>query len=90
MLKVFQQVAAYDGARPEDPEMLSAISAPVLVLHGSETEPFFAMSAQHVVDNVSDARSHIISGAGHAGPLTHPDGLAEELQGFFDAVSRAG
>ena len=90
VLRVFQQVASYDGARPEDPEMLSAISAPVLVLHGSETKHFFAMSAQHVVDHVSDARSHTISGAGHAGPLTHPDLLAEELRGFFDAVSDSG
>lgn len=32
VLRVFQQLAAYDGVRPEDPEVLSAISAPVLVL----------------------------------------------------------
>lgn len=90
VLSVFQQLAEYDGARPEDPEVLSAISVPVLVLHGSKTGPFFEISAQHVVDNVSDARRRSISGAGHAGPLTHPGVVAEELLSFFDAALTAG
>ena len=60
------------------------------MLHGSETGPFFAMSAQHVVDNVSIARGHAISGVGHAGPLTHPGVVAEELRRFFDAALMSG
>lgn len=86
LLRIFQQLAEYDGPMPEDPEILSAISAPVLVLQGSETGPFFAMSAQHLVDNLPDARGHTIAGAGHAGPLTHPGEVAEDLIGFFDAA----
>ncbi len=84
VLTVFQQAAAYTGVRPEDPEILGAISAPVLVLQGSETSPFFATSAQHIVDTVGDARGHTISGAGHAGPLTHPETVARVLGEFFD------
>lgn len=90
VLSVFQQLVEYDGVRPEDLEVLSAIRAPVLVLNGSKTGPFFALSAQHVVDNVSDARRHIISGAGHAGPLTHPGVVAEKLLSFFDAALTSG
>ncbi|MGB7447507.1 MAG: alpha/beta hydrolase [Ornithinimicrobium sp.] len=74
-------------ASHSDAEVLSAISTPVLVLHGSQTWPFFAMSAQHVGDHVPDARAWAISGAEHAGPLTHPGVLAGELASFFDEIS---
>lgn len=84
VLRIFQQVADYDGPMPEDPDVLSAVNNPVFVLHGSETRPFFARSAQHVVAHVPDARSHAIDGAGHAGPLTHPGAVAAELRRFFD------
>ena len=39
-----------------------------------------------MVDNVSDARRHTISGAGHAGPLTHPGMVAQQILNFFDAA----
>ena len=63
--------------------MLGAISAPVLVLHGSNTKPFLVTSAQHVVDHVPNARMQEIPGAGHATPLTHPEALAKALTEFF-------
>ncbi len=86
VLRVFQQVGAYDGPMPEDPAVLGAISAPVLVLHGTETSRVFDVSAQHMVSHVPDARSHAVSGAGHAGPLTHPGVVAEALTEFFDGA----
>ncbi len=90
VLRVFQQVGDYNGPMPEDPVVLGAIDAPVLVMHGSETRPFFTMSAQHVVSNVPDARGHAVSGAGHAGPVTHPGLVAEALMDFFDAAFGPG
>lgn len=82
MLKVIQQAVqsppAGDPAAP-----LGAISVPVTVLLGSESKPFFPVSAQHVVDHVQDARIQEIPGAGHAAPLTHPEALAEALVGVF-------
>lgn len=86
LLRVFEQLPTYDGPMPEDPEVLDSIDCPVLVLHGSETAPFFAMSAHHVVEHVPLGESHTVLGAGHAGPLTHPDAVAEEIQGFFDVA----
>lgn len=90
LLEVFQQLAEYDGPMPEDPELLSAINGPVLVLHGSQTRAFFTASAQHIVDHVHDARAGTIAGAGHAGPLTHPEVVAEQLSRFFDPVVASG
>ena len=64
----FQQWMEYEGPTADDPAVLGAISAPVLVLHGSDTKPFFTASARHVADHVPNARMHEIPGAGHAAP----------------------
>jgi pimeloyl-ACP methyl ester carboxylesterase len=66
-----------------DPAMLGAIQAPVAVLLGSDTKPFFTTSARYVTDHVPNARIHEIPGVGHAAPLTHPEAPAEALTEFF-------
>jgi pimeloyl-ACP methyl ester carboxylesterase len=71
-----------------DPAVLGAISASVLVLLGSDTKPFFTISAQHVADHVPDARIQEIPGAGHAAPLTHPEVLAAALTEFFSTAQQ--
>jgi pimeloyl-ACP methyl ester carboxylesterase len=86
LLSFFQQLMEYQGAMPDDPAVLGAIQARVLVLHGSETKPFMATSVRHVADHVPNARTHEIPGAGHAAPLTHPEALAEALTDFFAPV----
>jgi pimeloyl-ACP methyl ester carboxylesterase len=65
------------------PAVLGAISAPVMVLLGSDTKPFFITSAKFVADHVPNARIQEIRGAGHAAPLTHPEALAKALTDFF-------
>jgi pimeloyl-ACP methyl ester carboxylesterase len=66
-----------------DPAMLGAIQAPVVVLLGSDTKPFFTTSARYVTDHVPNAWVHKIPGVGHAAPLTHPKALAEAITEFF-------
>ena len=83
ILSVHQQQRGYQGPTPDDPAVLGVISAPVLVLHGSDTKPFWTASAWHVADHVPNARIRKILGAGHAAPLTHPEALAEALTEFF-------
>jgi pimeloyl-ACP methyl ester carboxylesterase len=67
----------------DDPAVLGAIRAPVLVLHGSDTKPFMATSVRHVADHVPNVRVQQIPGAGHAAPLTHPEPLAHALTEWF-------
>ncbi|MGI8976022.1 MAG: alpha/beta fold hydrolase [Thermomicrobiales bacterium] len=87
LLNVLQQ--AMESEDPTaDPAVLGAISAPVLVLLGSDTKPFFTISAQHVADHVPDARIQEIPGAGHAAPLTHPEVLAAALTEFFSTAQQ--
>ena len=83
LLSFFQQQQRYEGPTADDPAVLGAISAPVLVLHGSDAKPLMTRSARHVADHVPNARIREIPGAGHAAPLTHPEALAEALVGFF-------
>ena len=82
-LAIFGQLMQYRGPLPGDPAVLGAIAVPTLVLHGSDTKPFFARSARYAADHVPDARLYEIPGAGHAIPLTHPEALAEVLTEFF-------
>ena len=83
VLNFFQQQMEYEGPTAADPAVLAATSTPVLVLHGSATKPYAAASAQYVADHIPNARIHVIPGAGHAAPLTHPEALAEALTEFF-------
>jgi len=89
LLSLLQQGMEDDGAAAvEDPAVLGTISAPVLVLVGSDTKPFFTTSAQHVVDHVPNAQVREIPGAGHAAPLTHPQELAGALIEFFSPAQQ--
>ncbi len=83
LLNLLQQAMEYEGPTADDPAVLGAIQAPVVVLLGSDTKPFFTTSARYVADHVPNARVHEIPGAGHAAPLTHPEALAEALTEFF-------
>jgi pimeloyl-ACP methyl ester carboxylesterase len=84
LLNLLQQAMEEDqDADVLPPAVLGTISAPVLVLTGSDTKPFFTTSAQHVVDHMPNAQVREIPGAGHAAPLTHPQALADALTEFF-------
>jgi pimeloyl-ACP methyl ester carboxylesterase len=83
LLNQLAQTMKSEGPKPDDPTLLDAISAPLLLLYGAVTKPFFAAGARHVADHVPNARVQEIPGAGHASPLTHPEPLAEALAEFF-------
>ena len=42
LLNLLQQWGEHEGPTPDDPAFLSAISAPLLVLHGADTKRFLA------------------------------------------------
>lgn len=83
LLRQLSQTLQSEGPAPDDPAVLGAISAAVLVLHGSSTKPFLSVGARHVAEHVPNATLRKIAGAGHAAPLTHPEALAEALAEFF-------
>jgi pimeloyl-ACP methyl ester carboxylesterase len=83
LLNLLQHEMEYEGSTADDPAVLGLIQAPVVVLLGSHTKPFFTGSARYVADHVPNARVHEIPDVGHAAPLTHPEALAEALTEFF-------
>lgn len=86
LLNAFQQMMEHQGPTADDPDVLGAISAPVLVVHGAVTKPFWLRGARYVADHVLNARVRAIPGAGHAAPLTLPDSLAGALAEFFSSA----
>lgn len=88
LLNFIQQLMEYEGPTADDPAVLIEVSAPVMVMQGSDTKPLAATSARHVSEHVSDARIQEIPGAGHAAPLTHSEALAEALAEFFEPVQQ--
>jgi pimeloyl-ACP methyl ester carboxylesterase len=83
LLSTIQQQQEYQGPTPDDPAILAAIPASVLILQGSDSKPFLSHNVRHVADHVLNAEIQQIHGAGHAGNLTHPEELAKILAGFF-------
>ena len=90
LLNLLQQVMAHQGPTAEDPAVLGAISAPVLVLHGSDTMPFYPASARHTADHVSTHGCGRFPAPGTPPPLTHPEMLARALTEFVSATRRSG
>jgi pimeloyl-ACP methyl ester carboxylesterase len=88
LLDDIEQAMRFGGPDPADSAILDRISAPMLVLHGPGTRPFFTAAVEHVSDHVSTVRKQQISGAAHAAPLTHPEALAEALTTFFSSAQR--
>jgi pimeloyl-ACP methyl ester carboxylesterase len=86
LLNFFQQFTEHEGPLPDDPAVLGAIQAPVLILHGSDSSPFIATSARHVTAHVPRAHMQEIPGAGHATPLTRPEALARALAEWFSSA----
>jgi pimeloyl-ACP methyl ester carboxylesterase len=85
MLRFVQEDASYDGPRSTDPEVLEAITAPVLVLHGRQTAlgTFIPDAARHVANHVPDPHTRELPGVGHFAPLLAPERIAAELVSFF-------
>ncbi|MPZ69749.1 MAG: alpha/beta fold hydrolase [Actinobacteria bacterium] len=89
LLNLFQQMMAEDEVPAvDDSAVLGTISAPVMVLHASNTKPFFIVSARHVVDHVPNAQLREIPDVAHAAPLTHPEALADALTEFFSPAQQ--
>lgn len=87
LLSVLQQ--AMESEDPTaDPAVLDVIQAPVVVLVGSDTKPFFRASARYVTDHVANGRIQELPGAGHAAPLTHPEVLAAALAEIFSPAQQ--
>ena len=79
---------AYDGmivkdflrGKPLPPKRWASFTGPVLAIVGGNSEPFFHDGAQALVNDMPNARRHILEGQAPAVP---PTALAPVLPAFF-------
>lgn len=85
-LQELEQATQSDDPGPTNPSVLTRITVPVLLLHGSRTamDDWFTDSVRYVADHVADPQVREIAGAGHLGPYCEPDAVADELVQFFE------
>jgi pimeloyl-ACP methyl ester carboxylesterase len=76
--------AALDGL---DPRGLARIVAPVTILAGLASDPFYAPIARAVVQRIAGARLVELAGLRHPAPITDPEPVAAAI---LDAIARSG
>jgi pimeloyl-ACP methyl ester carboxylesterase len=66
---------------------LPSITAPTLVVVGSDDEPF-VKGSHYMAGKIPGATLAVIDGAGHAPPVSHPDEFNAVLRTFLNGVAR--
>jgi pimeloyl-ACP methyl ester carboxylesterase len=74
------------GPSLTDPDLLATITAPILLLQGGRTKPWFERGNRHVLEHAPNAENRIIPGAGHGGPGLAPEAVAGELLRFLQGT----
>ncbi|MBA0126378.1 alpha/beta hydrolase [Haloechinothrix sp. YIM 98757] len=65
--------------RLTDLALLERVTMPVLLLHGSRTNPFYTGVVTDLAGRIADCRVREIAGVGHLGPEIEPEPVAAEL-----------
>lgn len=78
-----------DGTSPTEAAELAKIAAPVLLLCGDRSNPWFINGVHHVAEHVTDSQVREIDGTGHMGPIHNPEAVADEVTRFLAATPEA-
>jgi pimeloyl-ACP methyl ester carboxylesterase len=71
--------------RPTTRVVLEQLTMPVLLLHGSEAGQQWKAAVRSLEETLPDPRVVEIPDAGHLGPVTHAEAVADALVSFFKA-----
>jgi pimeloyl-ACP methyl ester carboxylesterase len=72
-----------------DPTTPERLAMPVLLLHGTQTHPFYLDTVSSLMARFPDAQVREVPGAGHLGPQLHGARVASELGFFFADATTA-
>ncbi|MFP7569702.1 alpha/beta fold hydrolase [Marivita sp. S2033] len=75
-----------DGAGLLDAGRLEGIACPVMLLRGAETLPIISAVHATLQRRIPVAHEHVIGGAGHMAPITHPEPVARRIKALLDAA----
>lgn len=82
---VLEEVDQSGPPHLSDPALLERITMPVLLLHGSQTHPFYTGVVRFLAQHLADCRVREIPKAGHLGPEIEPEPVAAELSTLLHA-----
>ena len=69
--------------RPTEADVLEQLTMPVLLLQGSESAQHWKSAVRSLEGTLPDVRVVEIPDAGHLGPGTHAEEVADALVSFF-------
>ncbi len=72
-----------DSAGLLNPDRLGKLSMPVQLLRGSASDPIIATINEGLARRIPGAESHVVDGAGHMLPISHPAETAAHLRTLF-------
>jgi pimeloyl-ACP methyl ester carboxylesterase len=75
---VYEMATAHDGF-----SRLAEVGCPVLLAGGSESDAFGSVIRAAVASRLPDARTELLPGIGHFGPLEDPAAVARSIRRFF-------
>jgi acyl-CoA synthetase (AMP-forming)/AMP-acid ligase II/pimeloyl-ACP methyl ester carboxylesterase len=70
-----------------DPAGLASISAPVLLLTGSASDPFYSPIADEIARRIPGVLRATLDGLAHPGPIVRPDRVAEAVSAFLEPAA---
>jgi lipase len=70
-----------------DPDGLERIAAPVTILTGSASEPFYAPVADALAARVPGARRATLDGLTHTSPITQPGVVAAAVRACLEPTA---
>lgn len=73
-----------DSANMLAPGVLNSLTMPVLLLRGAQTHPVIDVINEGLARRIPNAESHVVPGAGHMLPISHPQETARYLKKFWD------
>lgn len=74
------------GTRDDISADVARITAPALVIHGDADQAIDLDRARAMADALPRSRMVVVSGAGHAANLTHPEPVNAAMQEFLDGL----
>ncbi len=89
MIRGIPVVPACDPALFEDragmlkPGVLDGLSMPVMLLRGGQSQPVIGSINEGLSRRIPGAVGHVVEGAGHMLPISHPQETAEHLKVFW-------
>ena len=88
LLRTVQASQTYEGPQSTDPEAMTRISVPILLLRGQQTRrtTFYTDVEQYIAEHVGDPHVRELPDVGHFAPALAPELVAKELVSFFGSV----